>query len=191
MKDKIRTEYLRRVRKLAKSELHARNAFIRINQWTLGVVRYSAGIVDSTGRDLGLLDRKARKILTCNGLFYPCANNVRLYLKRCKGRRGLISAKDSVLSKCNGPYDYLEKADEAMLKEVVKEDFMVEKERRKEYARRNKERNKTNRKEKSLHGKFPKSVADFVDSVLWQRLRSGYIKRNKKAIVTAAQDQAL
>ena len=32
MKDKIRTEYLRRVRKLAKSELHARNVFIRINQ---------------------------------------------------------------------------------------------------------------------------------------------------------------
>ena len=73
------------------------------------MVRYSAGIVDSTGRDLGLLDRKASKILTCNGLFYPCANNVRLYLKRCKGRRGLISAKDSVLSKCNGPCDYLEK----------------------------------------------------------------------------------
>ena len=155
------------------------------------MVRYSAGIVDSTRGDLGLLDRKARKILTCNSLFHPCANDVRLYLKRCKGRRGLISAKDSVLSKCNGPCDYLEKSEEPMLKEVIKEDFMVEKERRKEYARRNKERNKTNRKEKSLHGKFPKSVADFVDSVLWQRLRSGYIKRNKKAIVTAAQDQAL
>ena len=78
-----------------------------------------------------------------------------------------------------------------MLKEVVKEDFMVEKERRKEYARRNKERNKTNRKEKSLHGKFPKSVTDFVDRVPWQRLRSGYIKRKKKAIVSAAQDQVL
>ena len=78
-----------------------------------------------------------------------------------------------------------------MLKEVVKEDFVVEKETRKKYARTNKEINKTNRREKSLHGKFPKSVADFADSVLWQRLRSGYIKRNKKAIVTAAQDQAL
>ena len=78
-----------------------------------------------------------------------------------------------------------------MLKAVGKEDFMGEKERRKEYARRNKERNKTNRKEKSLHGKIPESVADFVDSVSWQRLRSGYIKRNKKAIVSAAQDQVL
>ena len=38
----------------------------------------------------------------------------------------------------------MEKSEEPMLKAVVKEDFMVEKERRKEYARRNKERNKTN-----------------------------------------------
>ena len=108
------------------------------------MVKYSAGIVDWTEGDLELLDRKERKFLTCNGLFHPCANVVRLYLKRCKGRRGLISAKDSVLSKCNGPCDYLEKSEEPMLKEVIKEDFMVEKERRKEYARRNKERNKTN-----------------------------------------------
>ena len=83
------------------------------------------------------------------------------------------------------------KSEESMLKEAVKEHFMVEKERRKEYARRNKERNKTNWKEKRLHGKFSKSVADFTDSVSWQWLRSGYIKRNKKAIITAAQDQAL
>ena len=93
MKDNIRTEYLRRVRELAKSELHARNKFIMINQWTLGVVSYSAGIVDWTEGDLGLLDRKVRQILTCNGLFNPYGNVVRLYLKRCKGRRGLNQPK--------------------------------------------------------------------------------------------------
>ena len=155
---------MRKVRKLAKSELHAKNVFIRINQWTLGVIRYSAGIVDWTEGDLGILDRKARKILTGNGLFHPCANVVGLYLRRCKGRRGLISAKDYVLSKCNGPWDYLAKSEEPMLKEAVKEHFMVDKERRKEYARRNKERIKTNWKEKRLDGKFFKSAADFADS---------------------------
>ena len=153
---------MRRVRKLAKSELHARNVFIRINQWALGVVRYSAGNVDRTGGDLELWNRKDGKVLTCNGLFYPCANVVRLYLKRCEGRSRLISAKDCVLSQCNGPWDYLEKSEEYMLKEVVKDDFMVEKRGRKEYARRNKERNKTNWNEKSLHEKFPKSVVDFT-----------------------------
>ena len=38
-----------------------------------------------------------------------------------------------------------------MLKEVAKEDFMVEKEGRKEYARRNKERNEINCKGKIVH----------------------------------------
>ena len=84
MKHKIRAEYLRRARKLARSELHERNVFIRINQWTLGVVRYSAGIVDWTRGDLELFDRKAKKVLKCNGLVHSCANVVRLYLKRCE-----------------------------------------------------------------------------------------------------------
>ena len=44
---------------------------------------------------------------------------------------------------------------------------------------------------KSLHGKFPKSIADFADSVLWQQLRSGYVKKNTEAVIKAAQDQAL
>ena len=37
MKDKTRTEYLRKVRKLAKSTVYARNLFMGINQWVLGV----------------------------------------------------------------------------------------------------------------------------------------------------------
>ena len=37
MKDKSRTEYLRKVRKLAKSKVYARNLFMDINQWALGV----------------------------------------------------------------------------------------------------------------------------------------------------------
>ena len=71
-----------------KSVLHARNVFMRINQWALGVVRYSAGIVDWIRGDKELLDSKTRKILTCNGLFHSFANVARLYLKRYKGGRG-------------------------------------------------------------------------------------------------------
>ena len=67
MKYKTRTEYLRRVRKLAKSELYARNVFMGIKQWALCVVRYSARIVDWTRRDLEPLDRKIRKILLLLG----------------------------------------------------------------------------------------------------------------------------
>ena len=82
-------------------------------------------------------------------MFHSRANVPRLYLKRYQGGRGLISAKDCVLSKCNGLWDYLEKSKESLLKEVVKDEFIMEKEEKKEYDRRTKKRNQTNWKEKS------------------------------------------
>ena len=48
-------------------------------------------------------------------------NIARLYLKRCKGGRGL-----KLLSEYNWLWDFCEKLEEHMLIEVVKEDFMVE-----------------------------------------------------------------
>ena len=42
MKNKIRTTYLRRARKLVKLELYARHMFVEINKRALGVVRYIA-----------------------------------------------------------------------------------------------------------------------------------------------------
>jgi hypothetical protein len=44
MKEKVRVEYLRRVKLLAKSKLYAGNLIRGINAWAIGVVRYSAGI---------------------------------------------------------------------------------------------------------------------------------------------------
>ena len=105
IKEKIRTGYLRGVRKLAKLELYARNVFMAISQWAVGVVTYSAGIADWTKGDMELLHRKTRKMLTCNGLFHPRANVARLCLQRCERGRGLTSAKDCVLSECNELWD--------------------------------------------------------------------------------------
>ena len=108
------------------------------------------------------MNRKTRKILTSNGLFHPQANLAGLHLKKCEGG-GLTSTKDCVLSECKELWDCLQKL-EPFLKEVVK-DFMVEKEEKNDYDRSTKKGNDTNLKEKSLPGKFPKSIADFVDSV--------------------------
>ena len=136
-------------------------------------VRYGK-VVDWTRGEL--LDRMTRKILTCNGLFDPRANVAMRRRKRIK------SAKDCILSKSNELWDYLEKSEEPMLKEVVKENFMMEKERKKEYESRTKERNKTSWKERSLHRKLPKPAVDFADSASWQWLRSGYVKKTHKKL---------
>ena len=118
------------------------------------MVRYSAEIVDRTRGDMELLDRKTRKRLTCNSLLHPRANVARLYLKRCEGGRGLISAKDCVLSECNELWDYLEKSKEPMLKEAVKEDFIIEKEGKKEFDRILKQRMKPTGRKKAYLESF-------------------------------------
>ena len=46
MKKRVRDEYLRRGRLLAKSKLNAGNMVQGINAWAVGVVRYSAGILE-------------------------------------------------------------------------------------------------------------------------------------------------
>ena len=108
MKDKIKTEYFRRVKKLVKLELYARNIIMGINWWVLGLVRYSAGVVDWARGDIELSDRKRKKILTCNGLLHPRANDTRLYLKGCKTGRGLMLVKDCVLSEYNRLWDRID-----------------------------------------------------------------------------------
>ena len=49
------------------------------------------------------------------------------------------------------------------VEDVVKEDFIMENEGKEEYDRRTKKSNEINWKEKSLHGKFPKSIVGFAD----------------------------
>ena len=61
-------------------------------------MRYSVGIVNLTRGDTELLNRKIRKTLTRNVLFYLHVNVTRLYLKIYKAGGGLLSVKDCSLS---------------------------------------------------------------------------------------------
>ena len=96
MKDKVRTEYLRRVKLLVKSKLYADNLVRGINTWAIGVGRYSAGVLDWTKEDLRQMDLEARKMLTLCGAFHKRGSVGRLYLKREDGGGGLISVEDCV-----------------------------------------------------------------------------------------------
>ena len=71
MKEKIRRKYLRRVKLVAKSQLYVGNLIRAINPWTIGVVvRYSAGILEWTDRELKAMDARVKKKLSMFGMFY-------------------------------------------------------------------------------------------------------------------------
>ena len=69
MKGKIKGEYLRRVKLLARSKLYGGNLIRGINAWAVAVVRYSAGIVEWKDNELKAMDVRTRKILTMHGIF--------------------------------------------------------------------------------------------------------------------------
>ena len=61
-----------------------------INTWAVGVIRYSAGIIDWTIQDIKRLDIKTQKIMTKNGALHPRSNVGSLYLNRYERGRGLL-----------------------------------------------------------------------------------------------------
>ena len=96
MKEMIRKEYLRRVRRVARSRLYAGNLITAVNVWAVSVVRYTAGVLDWSTKELKDMDIKTRKLLTVNGAFHMRSSVGRLYMKRKVGGRGLISVEECV-----------------------------------------------------------------------------------------------
>ena len=197
MKRKVSSEYMRRVKLLAKSKLYAGNLIRGINAWAVGVVRYSAGIIDWTKGDLSALDIKTRKTLSMCGAFHTRGNVTRLYLKRSDGGRGLISVEDCVRMEEANLARYIGESDEWMLKEVAEMGLVSGVETGEEYRKRRERERKEELRGKSLHGKYFREVeavaeAGGVDrerSVQW--LKAGFLTKATEGFIMAAQEQAL
>ena len=190
MKEKVRGEYLRRVKLVAKSKLYGGNLIRAINAWAIGVVRYSAGILEWSDRELNAMDVKTRKLLTMFGCFHMKGSVDRLYIKRCDGGRGLISVMDCVREEEHGLYDYVSGSDEWMLKAVM-ESLPTQEESKREFKSRVAEERKVRLSEKRIHGKFFRDVSEVADDRSWQWLRAGYLGKGTEGFVCAAQEQAL
>ena len=120
MKEKIKKEYLRRVKLVSKSMLYGGNLIKAINAWVVSVVRYSAGIIDWSKAELKSMDIKTRKILSMHGAFHEKSSTYRLYLKRKEGGRGLISVTDRVAQEVIGLTSYIQESEEWMLQIIGK-----------------------------------------------------------------------
>ena len=66
-KEKVRDEYLRRVKKIWKSELNARNKVTAHNCSAVAVFRATVGICDWTKEELAQLYIRTRKLMTMKG----------------------------------------------------------------------------------------------------------------------------
>ena len=189
MKEKVRQEYMKRVKLVAKSKLYGGNLIKAVNAWAIGVVRYSAGILDWSDRELKAMDVKTRKRLTMFGAFHKKGSVPRLYMKRKDGGRGLISVFDCVKLEEFALSEYVKEIEEWMLK-VVGETLPVG-ETKNEYKKRVEKTRMESFLGKGLHGEFMRDVSKVADARSWQWLRAGYFGKGTEGYVFAAQEQAL
>jgi hypothetical protein len=90
MKERLKQEYIRRLRMIPKSELNARNKITAIGALAVPVLRYSFGIINWRIEEIKQIDRKTRNMLTMYKMHHPKADIDRLYVKRKEGGRGLV-----------------------------------------------------------------------------------------------------
>ena len=64
IKEKVKTEYLRRTRKVLESKFNSGNLFKAINTWVVSLFRYSAAFIDWTKDKISEIHRRTRKLLT-------------------------------------------------------------------------------------------------------------------------------
>jgi len=99
MKEKVKTEYLRWVRRVLQSKLNGGNKIGAINTWAVSLVCYTAGIINWRKDELEAIDRKTTKMMTIYNSLHPRADVDRLYIPRKHGGRGLISIQESIYVK--------------------------------------------------------------------------------------------
>ena len=95
MREKVKTEYYRRVRKILETKLNGGN-IITGNAWAIPLLRYSAAFLDRTEAELEQMDRRKRKLMTMHRALNPKSDVARIYLSRKEGGRGLTSVEETV-----------------------------------------------------------------------------------------------
>ena len=122
MKEKIRKEYLRRVRLILRTELNGKNKIEAVNSLAVPVVQYSLGIIDWKISELKKIDAKTRKLLNMHKMLHPKADVERLYIPRKDGGRGLIEVETAFKIATIGLNHCLKNKDGQYPKQVLEHD---------------------------------------------------------------------
>ena len=115
MKEKVKTEYYRRVKKILQMKLNGRNIITGINAWGISLLRYAAAFLDWTGAKLQQIDKRTRKLMTMHQALSPKSDVARTYLSRKEGGVGLISVEDTVKLAILGLERYVLTSEEGLL----------------------------------------------------------------------------
>ena len=98
-KERVTSEYFKRIRKIWNSELYANNKTTAQNIFANPVLTPTFGILDWTKEELRAIDIKTRKLLSLSGSFHVNSDTDRLYSNHQVGGRGLNSIEDIYITR--------------------------------------------------------------------------------------------
>ena len=191
MKEKVRAEYKRRVKKVLKSKLNGGNMISAINTWAVPLIRYSAPFLEWRRDEIKEMDRTTRKIMNMYNALHPRDSVARLYLPRKEGGRGLMSVEDCVELAILGLENYIQKSNERLITSARRDLEDEELGTEKEFKAQRKEDRKSELEAKALHGQHFRQTKEFSDTESWRWLREGELKKETEGLIMAAQTQSL
>jgi len=189
MKTRLRKEFFRRIRLLVRSKLYSGNMIKGMNAWAVSVIRYTAGIIEWTKKELKAIDVRVRKMMTMAGSFHQKGDVDRLYLPRKEGGRGLISVEDCVRMEEKSLGKYVRSSQESLFGAV--KEGLENGESGRDFKKRVMEERRTKLREKRVHGRVLSDMEEVGTNETWKWLQGGYITKSMEGFIMAAQEQAL
>ena len=194
MKDVFTAEYKRRIKLVLKSKLNGKNKILAINSWAVAVLRYSFGVLDWKKEELTAIDRMTRKVMTMHGALHPKSDVDRVYVSRCNGGRGLISAEMCARTEENNLASYVKMSTDNLVKGVKIANIVDGEEPKEKNAFKREIQNEYVARwtGKRMYGQFVREMPENVDRErTWEWMRKSDLKVETEALIFAAQEQAL
>jgi hypothetical protein len=117
-KDRLKEEYIIRLRLILSTELSAKNKMQALGSLAIPVLRYSFRI-NWHQEEIQKLDRKTRKTLTIHGQHHPKADIDCLYVPRKDGGRGLMLIEGAYITEVIKLKEYVEHTEDPPMQTVM------------------------------------------------------------------------
>ena len=179
MNEKIKKEYIKRLKAILKSKLNSGNTVKAINTCAVPVIRYRASIGDWNNSKLCNMARKTRKVLNMYQALHPRSNIDRLYLPCSEGGKGVLSLQECVNAEKRSLGQYLKMNKDEWLGSAWEEGLIKEDEDSKAYRERTPKSRMEEWQSKPMHGQFLRQTKDLSSNDTWQWLQSWELKRQK------------
>ena len=114
-KEKLKKEYLRRLRLVLGTELSAKNKIQAIASLAVTVLKYSFEIVNWHQEEMQKLYRKTRKLLTIYGQHHSWADVDSLYVPRKQGGRSLMQLEAAHAVQITKLMEYVDRKEDPLI----------------------------------------------------------------------------